>query len=429
MLKDQMEKIYKEKLSMPDKKRNFSRRDFIKTAGAAGLGSTLIPLSALTPAHGSSSATVPEQIMVPTRPFGKTGASVSILSLGGVLRSSDQLIFRQAFKMGVTYWDTADSYGRGKNEKAIGKYFAKFPNDRKKIFLVTKAGTSNPQKLTEKLDTSLQRMNTSYIDLYFIHYVKNVKKSLTAEVKAWAEKAKAKGKIRFFGFSTHKNMENTMLAGAKLGWIDGIMMSYNYRLMVKDKMKRAVDACVKAGIGLTAMKTQAAFSANFYASIGSETDDALKMTESFLKKGYTAEQAKLKVVWENPNIASICSAMSNMTILQANVAAALNKQNLSGGDKQRLQQYARQTAPGYCAGCANICESAVELDVPISDLLRCSMYNHSYGDRDKALTLFNTLPADIKASILKADYSKAEKNCPQKIQIGKILRKTHADLT
>jgi len=47
-------------------------------------------------------------------------------------------------KMGVTYWDTADSYGGGKNEKAIGKYFAKFPNDRKRVFLVTKAATSNP---------------------------------------------------------------------------------------------------------------------------------------------------------------------------------------------------------------------------------------------------------------------------------------------
>jgi aryl-alcohol dehydrogenase-like predicted oxidoreductase len=35
---------------------------------------------------------------------------------------SDLLVFRQAMKMGVTYWDTADSYGRGKNEKAIGKY-------------------------------------------------------------------------------------------------------------------------------------------------------------------------------------------------------------------------------------------------------------------------------------------------------------------
>ncbi len=117
---------------MSGKKRNFSRRDFIKTAGAAGLGSVLVPLNSLTQAHGSSSTKVPEQMIVPTRPFGKTGVNVSILSLGGVLRSSDQLIFRQAFKMGVTYWDTADSYGWGKNEKAIGKYFAKFPNDRQK---------------------------------------------------------------------------------------------------------------------------------------------------------------------------------------------------------------------------------------------------------------------------------------------------------
>jgi predicted aldo/keto reductase-like oxidoreductase len=383
----------------------------------------------LTQAHGSASKQAPEQLIVPKRPFGKTGVDVSILSLGGVLRSSDQLIFRQAYKMGVTYWDTADSYGRGKNEKAIGKYFAKFPNDRKQIFLVTKAGTSDPQKLTEKLNTSLQRMNTAYVDLYFVHYVKNVKKSLTAEVKAWAEKAKAEGKIRFFGFSTHKNMENCLLEGAKLGWINGIMMSYNYRLMVKDKMKRAVDACVKAGIGLTAMKTQAAFSANFYSSIGSETDEALKLNESFLNKGYTAEQAKLKVVWENPNIASICSAMPNMTILQANVAAAVNKQNLSGGDKQRLKQYAQQTAPGYCAGCANICESAVDHDLPISDILRYSMYHHSYGDRDTTARLFNALPTDIKANILKADYSKAEKYCPQKIQIGRVLKEAYEELT
>ncbi len=408
---------------MSGKERNFSRRNFIKTAGAAGLGAALIPLSALTQARGSTSTKVAEQMIVPTRPFGKTGINVPILSLGGVLKPSDQLVFRQAFKMGVTYWDTADSYGWGKNEKAIGKYFAKFPNDRKKVFLVTKAGTSDPEKLTKKLDTSLQRMNTSYVDMYFIHYVSDVKDELTDSVRAWAERAKGNGKIRFFGFSAHKNMENSMLAAAKLGWIDGIMMSYNYRLMVKSKMKRAVDACVKAGIGLTAMKTQAAFSANFYASIGSETDDALKMTENFLKKGYTAEQAKLKVVWENPNIASICSAMPNMTILQANVAAALNNKNLSEGDKQRLEQYARQTAPGYCAGCANICESAVDFDIPISDILRYSMYYHSYGERDRALTLFNALPTDIKANILKADYSKAEKYCPQNIQIRKIFKK------
>ena len=414
---------------MPGKKGNISRRDFIKTTGAVGLGSALIPLSFVTPAHGISATEETEQMVVPTRPFGKTGVKVSILSLGGVLDIYDQLIFRQAFKLGVTYWDTADSYSWGKNEKAIGKYFTKFPNDREKVFLVTKARTSDPKKLNEKLNTSLQRLNTSYVDMYFIHYVSDVKNEMTNEVKAWAEKAKAEGKIRFIGFSSHKNMEDCMLDAAELGWIDGIMMSYNYRLMVKDKMKRAVDACVNAGIGLTAMKTQAAFSANFYASIGSETDDALKMTDNLLKKGYTAEQARLKVVWDNKNIASICSAMPNMTILQANVAAALNKKHLSEGDKQRLEQYSQRTAPGYCAGCANICEAAVNLNIPISDILRYSMYNHGYKDRDIALRLFDELPTDVKANILKADYSMAEKYCPEKIQIGKILKQTHEDFT
>ena len=135
------------------------------------------------------------------------------------------------------------------------------------------------------------------------------------------------------------------------------------------------------------------------------------------------------MVWENPNIASICSAMSNMTILQANVAAALDKNRLSEDDKQRLEHYAQRTAPGYCAGCANICKSAVNLDIPISDILRYSIHDHSYGDRDTAARLFNKLPTDVKENILKADYSKAEKYCPQKIHIGKVLRKTLEELT
>jgi len=414
---------------MSEKEKKDSRRTFLKAAGAIGAGSIIATLAPFAKASDKSSLKKNPPITVPTRPFGKTGVNVSILSLGGVLGMSDLLIFRQAVKMGVAYWDTADGYGGGRNEKAIGKYFAKFPNDRRKVFLVTKAAASDPKKLTEKLNTSLHRMNTSYVDMYFIHSVKDVKDELTGEVKAWAEKAKSDGKIRFFGFSAHKNMESSMLAAAKLGWIDGIMMSYNYRLMVKDDMKRAVDACAKAGIGLTAMKTQAAFSAYFYASIGSETDDALNMTESFLKKGYTEEQAKLKVVWENPNIASICSAMPNMTILQANVAAALNKNKLSSRDKQLFEQYAQKTACGYCAGCADICEPAVDFRVPISDVLRCSMYYNSYGDRDKALALFNALPTDQKRNICQTDYSKAEKKCPQRIQIGKVLKEIHVDLT
>ena len=147
---------------MSDEKGILSRRDFIKAAGAAGIGSALGPLSSLTTAHASTPTNAPAQMVVPTRPFGKTSVEVSILSLGGVLKDTDQIVFRQAFKSGVTYWDTADSYGWGNNEKAIGNYFAKFPGDREKVFLVTKAAGSNAQELSDKLNTSLQRMNTSY---------------------------------------------------------------------------------------------------------------------------------------------------------------------------------------------------------------------------------------------------------------------------
>ena len=164
---------------------------------------------------------------VPTRTFGKTGVNVSILAFGGSQNlMSKQLLLRQAFKMGVTYWDTAHSYSGGKIERAMGKYFAKYPDDRKKVFLVTKVDSSVPKQMTRYLEKSLESLKTSYLDLFFIHMVSDVKDEINHETKAWAEKAKAKGKIRFFGFSTHNNMENSLIEGAKLGWVEKLMTTF-----------------------------------------------------------------------------------------------------------------------------------------------------------------------------------------------------------
>jgi len=395
-----------------------SRREFLKITGAAGAGSALASLGNVAAAK----ETGPKQ--VPTRPFGKTGQQVSILSFGGSQNlKSKQLLLRQAFKMGVTYWDTAEMYSGGKSEQAMGKYFAKYPQDRKKIFLVSKARSSEPEELGLLLKQSLTRLQTDYVDLYFIHMVKNVKKQMTNAVKAWAEKAKSDGKIRFFGFSTHKNMENSLMEGAKLGWIDGIMTTYNYRLMNTDEMKRAVEACAKAGIGLTAMKTQAKFFARFYSDIGSENEADVALTDRFMKKGFTPEQTKLKVVWENPYIASICSEMPNITILQANVAAALDQTELSLQDKQLLEGYALASAPGYCAGCANVCESALHNSIPISDIMRYLMYYDEYGNHKRAEQLFNDLPEQVRKRLPNMDYAKAEQRCPQKMPIARLMHR------
>ena len=282
---------------------------------------------------------------------------------------------------------------------------------------MTKSGASGPKRITKHLNRSLERMRTDYIDLYFKHAVSSIGE-LSREVKAWAEKAKAAGKIRFFGFSTHSNMEECIFAAAKLGWVDGIMMTYNYRLMHTDKMKAAVGACAEAGIGLTAMKTQGS---SLWARMSKESEAASRLTERFLKKGFTKEQAKLKAVWENPKIASICSQMPNLTILMSNVAAALDRTKLSVDDMNALEHYARETSAGYCTGCTHICEPACGGKAPIGDTMRYLMYYHGYGDCDRARALFVELPRQTRKHMLTLDYSPAERRCPQGIPIGRLM--------
>lgn len=327
---------------------------------------------------------------------------------------------------GVTCWDSSRGYIGGKSEKGIGKYFNKFPEDRQKIFLITKSGASEPDDLTQHLYKSLERMKTDYIDLFLIQAVSNVKKEMKKEIQTWAEKVKTAGKIRFFGFSTHKNMENCLIDAAQLGWIDGIMATYNYRLMHTDRMKKAVEDCAKAGIGLIAMKTQATLISNLWSDLGKETDTALKLNQQFIDKGFTTEQAKLKSVWDNSAIASICSHMTNMTLLQANVAAAVNKTTMSLNDKQLMAQYAGETSRGYCTGCAEICEEAIAHAVPISDIMRYLMYYRNYGDQQQAIRLFNDLPFDTRKRIVQINYARAEQRCPQKMPIAQLMRKAGA---
>jgi predicted aldo/keto reductase-like oxidoreductase len=400
---------------MTAKNTRWSRRDFLKTAGISGAGSLLIPAIHLAEAAD-------KKLQVPTRPFGKSGANVSILSLGGMFNiAANQMLMKQAMNWGVTYWDTADCYQRG-SENGIGKYFKKYPEDRRRVFLVTKSDSRSPKGMTKLLDRSLRKMKTDYIDLYFVHGIRSIDE-LDKDTKAWAEKAKAAGKIRFFGFSTHSNMEECMLEAAKLGWIDGIMMTYNYRLMHSDRMKRAVDACVQAGIGMTAMKTQGG------GSVTTDTDAELKMAGQFLQKGFTDAQAKLMAVWQNPNIASICSQMPNMTILMANAAAAMGKTQLSSIDRKLLQQYAQDTHADYCAGCTAICESAVTGNVPIGKVMRYLMYSRSYGDHDGACRRFRNIAPDIRRRMADLDYSLAEQRCPQKMPIGGLMREAGEKLS
>lgn len=411
------------------KEGNFTRRDFIKTVGAASLGSATVPIVSLSQAHDGSSTTVSEQLIVPTRPFGKTGVNVPILGFGtGQDLRSKLLLLRQAAKMGVTYWDTATSYAGGNSEIGIGKYFEKYPEDRKKVFLVTKSHLRKISGWNAHLNRSLENMKTQYIDLFFCHNIYSIN-SLPPlkETEAWIKKTKAAGKIRYFGFSAHHNMEECLMQASKLGWIDGIMFSYNFRIMNTDKMKRAVDECLEAGIGLIAMKTQGSGWLGRNERI-TPNEKEQNLFNQLKNQGLTIEQAKLKTVWNDSRISSICSFMNNMSVLMANVSAATDNQKLLNQNINLLEQHAQETAANYCAGCASICESEINNEVPISDVMRYLMYNRCYGDLERARSLFRGLPLKVRKRMADIDYRRAEQKCPQRMDIALLMREATVEL-
>ena len=117
---------------MSDKKKALSRRNFLKIAGATGITSVLKTDYLLAE---KANRDVIQNEKVSTRPFGKTGEKVSILSLGGMFDiPTNQIILKHALKWGVTNWDTANSYGGGRSEIGIGQFFEKNPDERKQVF-------------------------------------------------------------------------------------------------------------------------------------------------------------------------------------------------------------------------------------------------------------------------------------------------------
>jgi predicted aldo/keto reductase-like oxidoreductase len=344
---------------------------------------------------------------------------VPILALGGMFDTiNNQLLLRQAIKWGVTYWDTAESYGNSLSEEGYGRFFARHPGARQEIFLVSKIhqpkGSSD---LTERLNKSLKRLRTDYVDLFFIHSLTGIDE-MTPAIKAWVAEMKQAGKMKFCGFSTHTNMAECLLGAAKLGWIDAVMMTYNFRVMHDPKMQAAVNACAQAGVGMVAMKSQAGGPGE--KQIASEAK--LEVVERFLSRGFTDKQAKLKVIWENPHIASLCSQMPNLTILSANVAAARDQTKLAREEFDSLRRYALETQADYCAGCANICQTAVGGVVPVNEVMRCLMYHWDYGEPELARLTFAGLPTEVRQRLTEVDYSRAEQACPHRLAITTLMR-------
>lgn len=419
---------------MKENRNKINRRDFLKKIGVAGLvpalASVTTGIASAQEKTDPNAAAETGELKFPQRMLGKTGVKVPVLSLGTMFNLLDnQIILRSTLKLGVNSWDTASSYGGGNSELGIGKYLMDNSQARKNLFLATKAsGANTAAQIEERLQTSLKRMSTDYIDLYYAPHGASDPGDFTDELKQWVESAKKRKLIRFFGFTTHGNMADCLLAAAKLGWIDAIMTSYNFRLMQDDKMRSAIDACNKAKVGLIAMKTTGKTTIR-WARQAIETEADKKLVEHLLKKGFTQEQAAIKLVLEDERISCACIGMESVDVLTANVAAVLDKTKLTQADFAAFGDYAKATCSGYCAGCAHICDSALPDTPYVSDIMRSLMYYNGYGRTDLAKGLFAHIPAGVRSKLLDVDYGVVEALCPQHLPIGELVTEAVSKLS
>jgi aryl-alcohol dehydrogenase-like predicted oxidoreductase len=248
---------------------------------------------------------------IPLRPLGTTGVSVSMLCLGGFHLSvppEDEAtrIIHTAIDNGISFMDNAWEYADNESERRMGNALAQ-DGYRDRVFLMTKncAHDRTAANSMVKLEESLRRLRTDYLDLWQIHEVtfpddpdRIFAPGGAAEAML---RAKEEGKVRFIGFTGHKSpaIFRRMLSEG-FPW-DTLQMPVSVLDANFNSFQMAIiPIAQEQGIGVIGMKSLAA---------GHIFDDPAI--------GITAEEA-IRYALSQP-IASLCTGIDSMAILEQNL--------------------------------------------------------------------------------------------------------------
>jgi predicted aldo/keto reductase-like oxidoreductase len=287
-----------------------SRRDFLQ-AGSAALAAAALADEAHAQQPGKTN-----DGGIPMRPLGKTGEQVSIICLGGhaatnpkkFTEAASVKLIQRAVDEGITFMDNCWDYHDGVAEERMGKALAE-GGRRDKVMLMTKVCGRTARDAQSNLEDSLRRLRTDRIDLWQFHEMvyDNDPDWVFAEDGAIHAGLKAlkDGKVRFLGFTGHKDpLIHLKMLAKPFDWA-AVQMPLNVMdIHYRSFQKQVLPELLRRKIGVLGMKSLGG-DGSIVSKAGISIDDALRyvlsLPVSTLVTGIDSEKVldqNLKIVRE-----------------------------------------------------------------------------------------------------------------------------------
>ncbi len=329
--------------------------------------------------------------------LGKSGLKISVVGLGGIpLQRLDAeeaaKVVNYALDKGINYIDTARGYTV--SESYIGKAIK---NRRREVVLATKGPACDGEGFAKNIEDSLAALETSYIDLYQVHNVKDTAgiDKIFAEGGAYQtfKKYRQQGKVLHFGLTCHKKEILQYAIDNFSDKIESIMFPYN---IVERQGDDLFESAFKHNIGVVVMKPLAG---------GNLTDVKLAMRFCF----------------DNPHVSVVIPGMASFKEVDED-AADLSFDALNAEEKARCKKIAAELGNVFCRRCGYCAPCTVGIDIPTCFTFQNYLKNYDLADwaADRYFSMKTTADKCIKCG-------KCMQRCPYELDIIKKLEKVTAD--
>ena len=268
---------------------------------------------------------------VPRRPFGKTGEQVSIIGVGGfhLGATKDQqeanTLVARAIDAGVNFFDNAWEYKEGLSEERLG---AALQGKRDKVILMTKVCTHGRDKSVamQQLEQSLRRLRTDHLDVWQIHevvYYNDPEMIFRPDgvIEALAA-AKQQGKVRWVGFTGHKDPAIHLKMLSHDFPFDTVQMPLNpLDASYRSFQHRVLPEANKRGMAVLGMK-----------SLGGSGE--------MVTHGAMTPEEGLRYAMSLP-VATTISGMDSLEVLEQNLAIASAFKPMDEAERKALEDQVR----------------------------------------------------------------------------------------